>query len=161
MDWTEKEKQALRDSVESWRGTPHLHRRAIKGNGIDCVYFVAAALVEAGVVEPFTRLPSYPTAWGFMTSENALGDGLSQVLTANRLRPTGFAFGDLVVFKAGRNSNHAGIIVDGRLWHVMTGGTVQPSLIARHIFGIQEIIRIRERGWRIDPSKIRINDLNS
>jgi hypothetical protein len=131
----------------------------IKGKGVDCLNLIAAVLGEAKIVEPVKRLPSYPLAWGLMSPENVLGKGLGQVLTARRLDPSGFKFGDIVVFKAGRQSNHVGIIVDGRLWHVMTGGTVQPTLIARHIGGIQEIVRLIDRGWKKDPNTVKVKDL--
>ena len=163
MNWTDKDKQRLREAVAAWEGTPHVHRRAIRGKGVDCVNFVAAVLADAGIVDR-ERLPSYPTAWGFMSPKNVLGVGLAKVLHCKRIPwegAGGLSFGDIVIFKAGRQSNHAGIIVDGRLWHVMTGGTVHAALPARFMTGIQEIVRLIDRGWKKKPTEVNIQHLEA
>jgi hypothetical protein len=131
----------------------------IKGKGVDCVHFVAAVLADAGIVEPFKRLPSYPLTWGLCAPENVVALGLQKILAVRRLPPSGFQFGDIVIFRAGRQSNHAGIIVDGRLWHVMTGGVVHAGLIARFVKGMQEIVRLTDRGWKAELSSVNLHEL--
>jgi cell wall-associated NlpC family hydrolase len=134
----------------------------IKGKGVDCVHFVAAVFAEAGIVEPFERLPSYPTTWGLVSPENVLGVGLQKILECDRLpwdRVKVLEFGDVVIFKAGRQSNHAGLFLDGRIWHVMTGGVVHPALPIRFAKGIQEVVRLKKKGWKTEPNSVNVHRL--
>lgn len=133
-----------------------------KGKGVDCVHFVAAVLAEAGLVEPFDRLPSYPKTWGLTSPENVLGIGLQKTLHCKRVpfdQMGGLMPGDIVIFKAGRQSNHAGIFVDGRVWHVMTGGHVHPALPIRFHSRIQEVVRLIGKGWKAEPNSVNVHRL--
>lgn len=52
---------ALLSEAKTWEGTPYLAHARVKGGGTDCVQFIAAAAVNAGVVPVVDIRNNYST----------------------------------------------------------------------------------------------------
>lgn len=160
MIWTPEQQAAARVEAESWRGTRHAHRIAARGRGIDCIRYVVRILVAAGVVED-TTVPTYPTSWGLAGSENKIGAAFLACCDADRVpidvwQPE---FGDICIWKVGRNSNHCGIYLGRDVWHVSTNSPAGPLVLESAKRRMQEAIRLRSPGWTSSPSSIRLLSL--
>lgn len=137
-----------------------MHRRAIPGKGVDCVRFVLSVLAESGIIESPKKLPSYPVTWGLTSTKNAIGGMLDQCIDCERIeepKASELAFGDIVIFNVGRQSNHIGIAIDRKLWHVIRGGEVHGCILQRHEKNYQEAVRIKREGWIKLPNEINFN----
>jgi len=155
--WTPERQALAMQEAESWRGTPHAHRIASRGRGIDCIRFVVRVLVAAGVVEP-TSVPTYPTAWGLAAAENRIGAAFLQCCDADRIPVEDWQprFGDICIWRSGRNSNHCGIFLGRDVWHVSTNSPAGPLVLESARRHMQEAIRLRLAGWTFPPSQLRL-----
>ena len=64
----ERKKEEFRNALKSWLGTPHWHNVAVKGRGCDCASFIAASLLELGILTKL-ELPKYlPRDWHIHTT---------------------------------------------------------------------------------------------
>lgn len=108
------DERALREAIiiaaNSWKGTPFHDDARVKGVGVDCAQFVAAAYLEARVVSPFD-VPRYGSQWFLHKSEERL---INFVLAVGgvEIDEAKAGKGDLVLYKLGRAYAHAAIIVD-------------------------------------------------
>ena len=165
MEWTKKQIIETQGELKKWHGLPHIDRRALEGKGIDCIHLVFQALYASKLIEP-RKLPAYRVRWGLVSPENMMAEGLIKVLFASRHKATSPEYGDIVIWKAGKQSNHCGFVghdMDGGLacWHVMKGGKVHPAAINPIVHKAQELIRLDRAGWKIDrPDQIKLKDLN-
>lgn len=158
--WTPESQAKAIQEAESWRGTPHRHRIAARGRGIDCIRFVAAVMVAAEVVEP-TEIPSYPTAVGLANVDNKMVRALLGCLDAVEIPADEWdpQFGDLCVWKCGQNANHLAIRLASQVWHVSTLSPVGPMTSEAARRRMQCAIRLRARGWTKSPANIRFSQL--
>lgn len=155
--WTiDRELESLA-AAKAWQGTPHRNRVALMGRGIDCIRFVVEILKAAEIVDA-SPLPAYPIAWGIGDQVNKIAPALALMLDVERIRPDDWkpAWGDVLIWKVGKQSNHCGIVLDGQAWHVANGIPVGPVSIelTRHAF--QEILRIRRPGWTVPPESVNL-----
>lgn len=157
MMWTHEQKEAARAACNEWRGTPHRDRLRLKKKGVDCVNFVAAVLIDAGLVRDFA-LPYYSANWGIGRRENVMSRLIDELFHVEEV--TGEPeFGDLLVFRVGRQSNHIGIVIDGECWHCMTRRFVEPSELDHRIFSdVQTILRLVAPGEKRAPETLVLND---
>jgi hypothetical protein len=156
--WTPSAIQAAHERLQEFAGTPHMHRRAVPGIGVDCVHLVAEALKASGVIDEF-EMPPYRRTDGFLQAHNHIEELLMHCLHAECIRPdhaTGepvpFSSGDIVVFAVDRSINHVGFFLGGRIWHASWDhGTIAED--AWHVEPrIQALIKITHAGFKNEPS---------
>ncbi len=158
--WTPERRAAALAEAEAWRGTPHGHRIASKGRGIDCIRYVVRIMTAAGVVEE-TAIPTYPTSWGLAQKESAMGRLFAACADVDRIWVDEWIpeFGDICIWAVGRNSNHCGIFLGDRVWHVSTNSPAGPLMVDAARRRMQEAVRLRRCGWTQIPSSIRLLDV--
>ncbi len=160
--WTEERKTLARDVCNLYAGTPHRARVAIPGRragGVDCIHFVDRVLVGAGIIPEHT-LPGYDDRAGVFRQRNIIEDILVRHLAAEILPPDAPAeFGDIVICKVGRQSNHVGIVIDGDFWHVPGGGNCGNEALANWRARIQSLLRVTGTGLLADPSTLRASEI--
>lgn len=100
-----------------WLGTPHHHRAAVLGAGVDCGQLMVQVFSAVGVIEPFDT-GEYPPDWHLHRSEERYL-GFVQRHAREVDRPER---GDLVVIRFGRCFSHGGILLNAReLVHAYVG----------------------------------------
>ena len=107
--WTEEQKARARQIARAWAGTPHRHRIAVRGVGIDCIHLFREIYVGSGLLPPF-ELPSYDVRLGLRVRHNVMEDALCAVAHFEAVNPYEPAFGDVMIFRVGRTSNHTGVV---------------------------------------------------
>lgn len=166
MEWTEQQIADAQAELESWRGLPHMDRRAEPGKGIDCIHLAFQAVYGAGILEP-RKLPPYRTRWGLVSPENLMAEGLTRIMHATRHKRARAQYGDFVIWTAGKTSNHCGIVAFDQFgnlacWHVLKGGVVHTTPLKPVIQRAQELVRIDQPGWRLDPpGQLKLKDLET
>lgn len=124
---------------------------AVPGIGVDCIHFVLAVLVEAGIIDRPT-LPAYDERLGALRERNVIEDILTAHLHARPAEAP--EFGDIVVCRCGRQSNHIGIVIDDQMWHSPGKGYCGPEALANWRERIQSFVRIEQTGLRADPAEL-------
>jgi cell wall-associated NlpC family hydrolase len=120
---------ALRRELESWRGTPFLHRGRVKGCGVDCVNLVAQVMLTMDVVTTYDFGDYYPLDWGQHRERSLILEYIVGTERFTRLEGERGQLGDIVCFQVGKCVQHCGIIgVDG-FWHVIHRGSVCVNLL--------------------------------
>lgn len=152
--WTPERQAKARKEASRWAGTKHQNRLALPGEGIDCVHFVFEVVIAAGICPRFP-IAFYDERLGALRERNIIEDLLLSHLHAESHPPDEPpAFGDLVVAKCGRQTNHVGIILDGEMWHVPGRGRVGPAGWADWKPRTQSLVRITETGFIQDPAAL-------
>lgn len=152
--WSQEQKQLANQACHEWSGTRHVNRIAVKGEGVDCVRFVAEILVAAGIIER-PEFPRYDERLGVLRKHNIIEDILLQHLHAERIEPAdGAQFGDIVVCSVGRQTNHVGIIAgdDLAMWHAPAKGSVGPANWIEWMPRTQSLVRLTAPGYRKVPA---------
>lgn len=107
---THQEERALvAEIARSWIGTNFHHGARIKGVGIDCAQLLAAVFEEAGLVT--ADLPDYSVDWFMHEGDERYLTHLSPY-TEPLADGAPIEVGDIVAFRFGRATSHAGIVVD-------------------------------------------------
>jgi cell wall-associated NlpC family hydrolase len=143
--WTAERVAAARARLEEFDGTPHVHRRAVPGVGVDCVHLVIEALRAAGAVDDDFRVPGYRRNAGVSKTRNEVEDEFLAAFDCEALPPgENLLDGDIIIFAVRRTTNHVGIVMSGHLWHCLwSGGTINEELAALDRSRVQSIIRLR------------------
>ncbi len=149
--WTPERQAIARSLAKEFAGTPHHSRTCTIGVGVDCVHFVAAIIKAAGITPPF-RLPAYDDRLGRLRERNIIEDILIEHLHCERAPEP--AFGDIVVCRCGRETNHVGIVIDGDFWHVPGRGRCGPEALVNWDSRIQCFLRITKEGLKADPGEL-------
>lgn len=154
--WTPEATAAALEFCRRFEGTPHMQRRLRPGRGADCVRFVVGAIQAAGILPPF-RWPTYQQDLGLHANRNWLArvfldHSHSHSIAIPEWEPE---TGDVGIFRVGRVSNHVGIVVEGRFWHVTTNRAVHDCAIATVRRSLQEAIRIDRPGLRRTPENLK------
>ena len=124
----DKEKlERLRGIVESWVNTPYQHWCGVKGEGCDCIHFVARSLEEMGY-GPFT-IPWYSKDWNLHNGAEVLLDGIREQLPHVEF-DIEFSLdmpidADIVLFRFGKVNSHAGIFFDGHVYQALNKARVE------------------------------------
>lgn len=156
-DWQRREKASA--VAERYRGTRHINRLNIPGEGVDCINFVMSVLAGAGII-PRVRLPYYDERLGSFRRRNVIQDIFEIHGFVEAHDPTEQPeFGDVVICQCGRQSNHVGIILDGWFWHVPAGGFCSPEEWTIWKYRSQALLRFTHTGLRNDPHKLRWADI--
>lgn len=149
--WTAARQELARRECARWAGTPHFNRLAVPGQGVDCIHFVKAILAAAGIIPDF-RLPWYDERLGALRTSNILETLLVEHLHAEARPPDAGQFGDVVICKAGRQTNHVGILIDGKMWHVPGRGRVGGDSWSQWRERTQSLVTITAEGYRMTPA---------
>lgn len=154
--WTPERTALALQFCLRFEGTPHMQRRLQPGRGADCVRFVVGAIQAAGILPPF-RWPGYPQDHGLHDRRNWLAGifldhSHSESLAIPDWKPE---TGDIGIFRVGRVSNHVGLVLEGRFWHVTTARPVHHCALATVTPRLQEAIRLTATGLRKPPEDIR------
>lgn len=165
MIWRQFHRERARATCEKWRGLRHINRQAVEGKGIDCIRLVLECYFDAELLER-EPIPNYPDNWGLAAPRNIIADALEDLCSCHRIpiadwdeQPwNGPAFGDIVIWRAGVQSNHVGIVIDDQIWHVLRGGKVGPTAIGPVRRRAQEAVRLHEKGWRKKPTSVNMRD---
>lgn len=158
--WTPERRASAQTAARRFQGTPHRNRLCLPGEGVDCINFVLAVLQAAGIT-PHHRMPFYDERLGALRRHNVMETIFLRFLDAEALGPdTPPEFGDLVVCKCGRQTNHVGIFLQAErdaqlaMWHVPARGFVGPDDWGQWRERVQSLIRIRSAGLLGDPGKL-------
>ena len=156
MIWTPEAQDAARAECRRWAGTPHKNRIAVPLQGIDCIRFVFEVVIAAGVLTRFD-LPAYKESLGILRTSNVMETlmreyAFSEALSASRDGVPDF--GDVAIFQCGAQSNHAGIVIDGAVWHVPGKGRVGPEAWVNVAPKLQSLMRFTATGFRQDPASL-------
>lgn len=159
MIWTPERQASAIAEAKEWHGTPHHDRMRKKAVGVDCINFVCAVLITAGIHEDF-RMPGYNTRTGLGRAENTLERVILATFHARALEDReAWEFGDLIIFKVGRASNHIGIWLNDRIWHVQARRFVEPIVAKQSTYDtVQSVLRITDTGFRQPPENIKPED---
>jgi cell wall-associated NlpC family hydrolase len=157
FDWTPEMEAAALAEAERWRGTPHRHRRAIVGRGIDCLGLVAKLMAAAGAV-PDTPIPAVPLTWGIGERINRMAALLDQAIHAERIQAADWTprTGDIAIWAVGSQSNHVGLVLGPDIWHVCRGWVVAPEPTRLLRSRIQEALRQTAPGLKTQPERINL-----
>lgn len=147
--WDYNRRVSARLACQAFAGTPHHSRMAIPGTGVDCVHFVMFVLQAAGLLPKMT-LPSYDDRIGRLRERNIIEDLLTEHLHCERTASPDF--GDILVCRCGRETNHVGIVIDGEFWHVPGRGRCGPEALANWLPRTQCFLRITAPGLKADPA---------
>ena len=150
--WTPEAAAAALAFCREFEGTPHRQRRLAAGRGADCVRFTVGVIQAAGILPAF-QWPSYAQSYGYGMDVNWLAAEFLRTTFSHSIPVEGWEpqTGDIGIFKVGRVSNHTGIVVDGRFWHVTVGRAVHDCNIDAVRALLQEVIRIDSPGLRATP----------
>jgi cell wall-associated NlpC family hydrolase len=120
---TEERINILREEAESWVGTPYKHRTGVKGRGVDCIFFVIACLEASGGLQGrIIKAPNYAKDWGLHRGEELLKKELKRQFPVYELNgdfDSQIYSGDIVLYKFGRQSCHAGLYIDGIVYQCL------------------------------------------
>lgn len=154
-------------TVRDFLGTRHVNRLCRAGEGVDCVNLVMVILTGAGII-PKPTLPFYDERLGSLRQRNVIEDIICAHLHVKRVAPTVSegvgvnlppAFGDIVICRCGRQTNHVGIIIGLQetglaLCHVPALGFVSLEDWEAWKPRTQSLLRITGLGFKADPSKL-------
>lgn len=92
-----------------WLGTPYRPCARVRGAGVDCANFLAAAFEDAGIVAPVV-LGHYPPDWHLHRSEERFLEHIAAYCRPLETHesPTG---GDVALFRFGRCVAHGALLV--------------------------------------------------
>lgn len=119
--------EAIAAEAAGWLGTPFVWEAGVRGQGVDCAWFLirvceAVGVVPVGAVDP----RPYPRDWHLHRNDHRYEQWLGQYLQA---QPPGTApvAGDVVLFRFGRAASHAAIVVEWprRLLHAHPAAGVE------------------------------------
>ncbi len=120
------ERQAqLKTELDEWMGTPYRHWAGVKGEGCDCIHFVARVFEGLGF-GPF-KIERYPRDWHLHNFEELLMKGLRRELKNVEELPldTEPMNGDVVLYRFGKTSSHSAIFFDNHVYQALTGMGVE------------------------------------
>lgn len=88
--------------ARDWINTPWMHKQSVKGVGVDCVNFLYAVGIEAGL-----KLSPIPEQYGRI----AIADNITQYLCSHFVKKENLvvAEGNILLFKFSGYNNHVGI----------------------------------------------------
>jgi cell wall-associated NlpC family hydrolase len=99
-------RQAVLAAARTWKGTPYHHQSNIKAVGVDCLYFIAEAYREAGIVSQID-IPTYAFQWNLNHNTETYLNGLLQhAREVETPQPA-----DIALWKIGRTYSHGAIVI--------------------------------------------------
>lgn len=154
MRIAQAQKRAAAQLLQSYEGTKHAPRRARPGKGVDCIQLVVATLQAAEILPEF-EWPQYRQDVGLYLKQNSLTPVMLKAFYAEERpltdEPQDF---DVGIFKVGRLSNHCGIMMNGRFWHVAADFPVHHTAPAAIAPQLETVVRFTKRGIRTEPKTL-------
>jgi cell wall-associated NlpC family hydrolase len=148
--WSLSAVQKATEELESWEGTAHVNRIAVRGVGIDCIQLCFRAYAAAGIL-PWMKVGVYSTEAGLFSRSENMERVLLDCLHAKSLPVDSPEFGDLVLFQTGDRSAHCGFYADGFVWHSLARQCVLRSPWRLWKRRAEKLIRVYGTGFRKDP----------
>lgn len=129
--------------VRSWLGTKWVHGQSVKGAGVDCIHFPMQVYKNLGVLPEDYKMPTYARDWAMHNKTSLIERGLEEL--CDRLPTIDDAeIGDIVVFKTGMTTGHAGIYIgDGRVIHSEIRNGVREDNLSRFGNDVHSVWRVR------------------
>ena len=156
---SENHKNALKNVIDSWRGTPHWHLKAVKKRGVDCSLLVGKCLEEIGVLQKidFEFIhPDWPTCSHNQFMMNTYvknldtnmfpGIGYNHFVYAPNMK---LVYGDILIFAMLKNSKskaHSAIYIGDNLFvQAIQYRTVGDMVLGKYFLDrITDVFRIVE-----------------
>jgi len=118
---TNKQKE-LKVILDEWLGTPFRHRCAVKGEGADCIHFVAAVLDELGILDfNLVKIPDYAPDWHLHNTREMLLENVKKHLNVEVVPIGNNKNGDIILSHFGKAASHSSIYFDDHLYHALNG----------------------------------------
>jgi len=114
----------LKQILDSWIGTPYRHWCGVKGQGADCIHFVARVFEEIGIKEKF-KIERYAPDWHLHNTNEKLLNGIFEQLKVEDVGYENPISGDVILFHFGKASSHAAVYFDGYIYQAINGIGVQ------------------------------------
>lgn len=131
----DKRKEMLQKELLAWVGTPYRHQCRIKQVGADCIGLVAGVFSEIGVPYNAKDFPKYPKDYHFHNSKEVLSVEIPKRVNVEQITErTTFMDGDILLYKFGKISSHAGVYCNGYVF----------QSVSRHSVAK---IRVQDRLW--------------
>lgn len=142
--------EALKVELRSWKGTPNRPRMAMKGVGADCVNFVHTACYNIGAL-PMIHFPKYVTRGGGPETLTLMRDVILSIRNIRAVWAEGMDAnpidlvrrGDMVVISSGKALHHLIIVEEPpRVWHCfkeVDEGSIMDSVVINHMKNIFRI----------------------
>lgn len=141
--------------LERFKGVRHAPRRACEKRGVDCIQLVIGTIQAGGFIGEF-RWPQYRQDVGFHLRKNSLEEVLKSVFFCkNKPEDSPVQDFDIGLFKVGRMSNHCGIMMGGRFWHVTNDHPVHSTSHAAIERNLESWIRLEKKGFRTQPANLQ------
>ncbi len=114
-----EERLAVVAEARTWRGTPHRHRQAVKGAGVDCALFIMQAFVGAGLAKEFD--PGFYTHdWHMHRGDEIYLDTVRSYmiqlddlcLPLNQRVPLQMQPADVIMMRVGRTYSHGVMVTE-------------------------------------------------
>lgn len=143
-------------AVERLRGSQWVYRGWEAGKAVDCLYSAIYILQGAGVVDnDIGGRVYYQGTEGYGQKTCPLTAYYKSILHISRSHPQ---TGALVLFKNGKFTSHVGVVVDEGIAHIMSGQQFRVDPIKYWGKWISAFYTPYARGYKADPSKMRICD---
>lgn len=110
----------LATELQSWLGTPWRHHCHVRRLGADCIGMVYGVLVGTGAIAPFD-IPDYPRDWHMHRDDELLVLGLRALPEMLEFNDGRMMDGDIIIYRYGKASAHAGIYFDRGIYHLPSG----------------------------------------
>lgn len=142
--------EALKLELRSWKGTPNRPRMAEKGVGADCVNFVHRSCYNIGAL-PMIQFPRYVTRGGGPETLTLMRDVVSNIRNVRAVwaegmdgSPTDIVMrGDMIVISSGKALHHLIIAEElPNVWHCfreVDQGSIMDSVVINHMKNIFRI----------------------
>ena len=114
------ERQKIVDVARTWLDTPYHTGARVKGQGADCITFIAGVFEEAGLVKNIP-IPSYSAQWHLHRDTEKYLQGLLKYTREIQSPPKP---GDIALWKFGRCYSHGAIVIGWpKIIHAYTGSS--------------------------------------
>jgi cell wall-associated NlpC family hydrolase len=93
------------EEAKTWVGTKWRHGQALKGDSTDCIQWIGYLGKQFNWIPKDYKFPRYPRDWALHNSFSILEQEVSKFCHKKEI----MEIGDILLFKFGKTSSHAGI----------------------------------------------------
>jgi len=125
-----RKQDILYKELQEWIGTPYKHRCMVKGKGVDCIHLVAGVFININAINSKLKYPEYDPDWHLHNSRELLYEYIHKNINVKDIYKTDtLNNGDILLYKFGKASAHAGLYFDGYVYHSVLGLKVFKSVL--------------------------------